>query len=112
MEKELVKTGEYYKWDYLALVKELGEEKASQKVAMYQSLPYANIPCVKNGRLLQTFDNVIPINRVNSFVPAPELTDEEYKDPSDRGVSNLPNPEKFYLWQEKQQEARRAKRYA
>jgi hypothetical protein len=116
MDWATVGTLEFYNWDFNTLVEKLGKEVALQKVAMYQSEPFANTPCVKNGKLLQSYSGtsnsltppVIPI------VQAPQLTDSEFKDETDKGISKSlpPNPEKLKQWQLRQQAARRAKKYA
>jgi hypothetical protein len=108
-----VDTLEFYKWDYRTLVERLGKEQALQKVAMYQSQPYANTPCVKNGRLLQTYTGAESetIQPVINPVALPQLTESEYTDTTNKGITQLPDPEKFKQWQHRQQAARRAKKY-
>ncbi len=114
MEASELEPLEYYKWDYSTLVEQLGAKQAEQKVAMYQNLPYISIPCVKDGRLLQTYegDTTFSSQPLKPILQAPYLTNAEYSDSTDKGISNLPNPEKFKLWQQKQQTARRAKQNA
>lgn len=63
---------EYYQISYAELVSQLGEEKANEKVRMYQTSPQLkDIEAVKNGLLLQSCEGVgtvVPGKLANTMV--------------------------------------------
>lgn len=55
--KDTTFSSEFYQTSFQDLVQLLGEEKALKKVEMYQSPPYREVDIVKNGLLLQSYQN-------------------------------------------------------
>lgn len=87
---------ESYEWDYYDLAQVIGEEKALEKVALYFKKPFSENPLISGSRLFRTFlewagdkaKDLVESTNV-AFVPPtpPELNDEEYYDPTDKGLT-------------------------
>lgn len=99
---------EYYNWDFLQLVAQIGYSEAVKKVEYYSSLSkqYAGSPSfvVHQCRLLKTFSEPIP-QPVNSKPNIADLIDTGLWDYAKHKGLN----EKWYQYQIKQRNARRAK---
>ena len=109
---------EFYLQDFSNLVQRLGLENALAKVQQYQREPYANIPCVRNGLLLQTFNSwdgssvIIPLPIIPiANTQGPELNESEFSDVTDVGVWQ-PNKDNLTKWKSRQNMVRRSKQYA
>ena len=89
---------ESYEMDYSDLELVVGEQFALGKVALYLRKPFSDNPLIQGSRLLKTFlertgseADAFLCPAVSTFTPPspPELTDEEYYDPSDKGLTRF-----------------------
>lgn len=119
MEDKTIFRQEYYVWSYNDLVKVIGEGMVKRLVTYYQSSRFSGIPIIKSSMLLKTYQEEFGTSSVDFsaadlfavFTTAPPLlSDLEYYDPTDKGVTPMPQQTGNGDKNKRTKSARRARR--